>query len=199
MDDTLTKIRKILEDCGAWSNDAAWQVPKSNAWCIKHKALEIVAAHKGITFDAPVIYEGNGLERVSMLVTGRMGERSEWSVGECSTQNYKAFGNPKMAAYPWAMAEKRGKDRVILKLIGLHGYAYSEDEADDFKAPPADPRFITEEQEAEISALMARAGADAAAFLKYLGIGSLSELPLANYENAKKALLKKIEKMQEAA
>ena len=31
------------------------------------------------------------------------------------------------------MAEKRAKDRVILKLVGLHGYAYSEEEADDFK------------------------------------------------------------------
>lgn len=31
------------------------------------------------------------------------------------------------------MAEKRAKDRVILKLVGLHGYVYSEEESDDFK------------------------------------------------------------------
>jgi hypothetical protein len=31
------------------------------------------------------------------------------------------------------MAEKRAKDRVILKLIELHGYVYSEEEADEFK------------------------------------------------------------------
>ena len=31
------------------------------------------------------------------------------------------------------MAEKRAKDRVILKLIGLSGDVYSEEEADDFK------------------------------------------------------------------
>ncbi len=35
--------------------------------------------------------------------------------------------------YPVAMAEKRAKDRVILKLVGLHGDVYSEDEADEFK------------------------------------------------------------------
>ena len=29
------------------------------------------------------------------------------------------------------MAEKRAKDRVILKLIGLHGDAYSQEEGDD--------------------------------------------------------------------
>ena len=31
------------------------------------------------------------------------------------------------------MAEKRAKDRVILKLAGIHGYIYSEEEADEFK------------------------------------------------------------------
>mgnify|MGYP003654039403 FL=1 len=31
------------------------------------------------------------------------------------------------------MAEKRAKDRVILKLVGLHGDVYAEDEADSFK------------------------------------------------------------------
>ena len=39
------------------------------------------------------------------------------------------------------MAEKRAKDRVILKLAGIHGDAYSEEEADDFKE--------SEESEAE--------------------------------------------------
>ena len=36
-------------------------------------------------------------------------------------------------AYPIAMAEKRAKDRVILKLLAAHGDLYSEEEADDFK------------------------------------------------------------------
>ena len=35
--------------------------------------------------------------------------------------------------YPVAMAEKRAKDRVILKLAGLSGHVYSEEEADEFK------------------------------------------------------------------
>jgi hypothetical protein len=34
-----------------------------------------------------------------------------------------------------AMAEKRAKDRVTLKLLHAHGALYSEDEADDFKRP----------------------------------------------------------------
>ena len=34
--------------------------------------------------------------------------------------------------YPYAMAEKRAKDRVILKLLDIHGEVYSQEEADDF-------------------------------------------------------------------
>ena len=49
----------------------------------------------------------------------------EWSFGEAMGYNLKNN-------YPFAMAEKRAKDRVILKLAGLHG-VYSEEEAEDFK------------------------------------------------------------------
>jgi hypothetical protein len=35
-----------------------------------------------------------------------------------------------MAPYVWAMAEKRAKDRVILKLAGLYG-VYSDEEISD--------------------------------------------------------------------
>jgi hypothetical protein len=95
-------------------------------WVAYHRTLEKIAAKAGIKFDAPVVIEGNSSASVATLcVTGRMGERSEWSIGEASPKNNKN-------AYPFAMAEKRAKDRVIIKLVGLHG-VYSEDEADDFK------------------------------------------------------------------
>ena len=59
-------------------------------------------------------------------------ERAEWSIGEALVGvNYRVSG--KQAAYVYAMAEKRAKDRVILKLIELHGLVYSEEEADEFK------------------------------------------------------------------
>jgi hypothetical protein len=44
------------------------------------------------------------------------------------------------------MAEKRAKDRVILKLIELHGLVYSEEEADEFK----NSRPVTAEQHVEV-------------------------------------------------
>lgn len=110
-------------------------------WVAYHRTLEKIAAQAGIKFDAPVVIEGNSSASVATLcVTGRMGERSEWSIGEASPKNNKN-------AYPFAMAEKRAKDRVIIKLVGLHG-VYSEDEADDFKptqtaAPKAEPEDRT--------------------------------------------------------
>ena len=105
--------------------EACWDC--HGVWVVYHKVLEQIAVKSGIKFDPPAVLEANGVARsVAICVTGRLGERSEWSVGEASPPNNKN-------AYPWAMAEKRAKDRVILKLIGLHGFAYSEEEADAFK------------------------------------------------------------------
>lgn len=118
-----------------------WELPqKKGTWIIKHSALELVAAKAGINFDMPLVLEANGLEGVAAVcVRGVWKERAVWSIGESSPKNCKN-------AYPWAIAEKRAVDRVILKLIGIHGVAYSEDEADDFKPPPANATKPPKEQ-----------------------------------------------------
>jgi translation initiation factor IF-2 len=84
-----------------------------------------------------------------ILVTGRIGDRVEWSIGEALVGvNYRVSG--KQAAYVYAMAEKRAKDRVILKLIELHGLVYSEEEADEFKnGRPAQSEAAAPEAQAE--------------------------------------------------
>ena len=121
------KVVDVLKDIGETSQTSTWDCHGTTV--ILHKALEKVAAHKGITFDAPVVIESN-LEKkmVVVLVTGRYGDKTEWSFGEAAPYNLKNN-------YPFAMAEKRAKDRVILKLVGLHGDAYSETEADEFEKP----------------------------------------------------------------
>jgi hypothetical protein len=104
------------------------------ALVIKHAALERLAAEIGITFDKPEVLRAEADECV-LLVHGKLGEAQEWSIGEAKIGlNYQVSG--KQAGYPYAMSEKRAKDRVILKLAKLHG-AYSEDEADDFKPQTA--------------------------------------------------------------
>ena len=140
--------------------DDVWDVQSVRV--VKHKALERLAAGMSINFDAPQILRCEADEAV-ILATGRMGDKSEWSIGEAKVvllsvdtgrknkygkpiyeAELGAFGNyqitPKQASYPFAMAEKRAKDRVILKLAGLHG-VYSEDEADDFKQSNQTPEL----------------------------------------------------------
>jgi hypothetical protein len=113
------------------TQDDIWAV--QSATVIKHKALERLAASAKITFSAPQVLRSEKDEAV-LLVFGSLADRKEWSIGEALVNvNYRVSG--KQAAYVYAMAEKRAKDRVILKLAGLHGL-YSEDEADEFKEQP---------------------------------------------------------------
>ncbi len=111
-------------------SDEVWEVRTGGAWAIKHKALERVAAEQKITFDIPHFAEKDGIQKtVALLVVGHAGDRSEWSIGEASPANNKN-------SYPYAMAEKRAKDRVTLKLLNVHGSLYSESEADEFERRP---------------------------------------------------------------
>lgn len=122
------EIATVLKGYG-YGPDACWDC--HGTWVVYHKVLERIAAQAGIEFDAPTIIEANGAAGVAAVcVTGRLNDAAVWSIGEASPKNSKN-------AYPWAMAEKRAIDRVILKLIGLHGLAYSEEEADDFVPPQA--------------------------------------------------------------
>lgn len=131
------EILKFMEEYGI-ASDEIWQVHGST-WVVKHKALERVAAEKNIIWDRPAMLECNSEKGVAALVVfGKLGDRSEWSIGEALVAregviggNYKVTG--KQAGYVYAMAEKRAKDRVILKLLNAHGALYSEAEADEFE------------------------------------------------------------------
>lgn len=129
------EIKELFDKFGAdISADDVWTVQQATV--IKHKALERLAAKAGIAWSAPQILRAERDEAV-ILVTGELDKKSEWSIGEAVVNvNYRVTG--KMAAYVFAMAEKRAKDRVIIKLCGLHGL-YSEDEADEFKQGSVQP------------------------------------------------------------
>lgn len=129
------RIEAIRKEYGL-SQDDFWQIPQNKQWVCKHAALEVVAAKAGIVWLEPQIIEARSSELVtSMIVTGKLGERVEWSTGETNPTNYSVKG--KQPAYPWAMSEKRAKDRVILKLSGMHGLIYSDAEMDSDGAPEA--------------------------------------------------------------
>jgi hypothetical protein len=125
----------ILTRYGESEKSAVWDC--HGTMVIYHKALERIATKAGIHFPIEkmqIIEADAKLKIATMIVVGVMNDQEEWSVGEASPSNNKN-------SYPWAMCEKRAKDRVVLKLIGLHGEIYSEEEADDFKPQaPVNPR-----------------------------------------------------------
>lgn len=181
------KVAEVLKDIGETSKTATWDC--HGTVVILHKALEKVAAHKGITFDAPVVIESCVEKKmVVILVTGRFNDKVEWSFGEAAPYNLKNN-------YPFAMAEKRAKDRVILKLVGLHGDAYSEIEADEFNEtkPPklvqeSDEDMVSEDQVISIKKLLDETKVNQAVFLKWLKVESISEILASNYDRVIAAL-----------
>ena len=124
------KLLSVLKDIGLTERESIWDCHGTPV--VLHKALEKIASFKRITFSEPTIIHSDPKEKICILnVSGSIGDRSEWSIGEATPYNNKN-------AYPYAMAEKRAKDRVILKLIDIAGDVYSEEEADDFKASRPD-------------------------------------------------------------
>lgn len=111
-----------------------WEV-RPGAWAVKHAAIERIVAKQGIKFERPAIIEVNTAEKIMVIcVFGTLGDRTEWSFGEASPANCKI-------AYPAAIAEKRAKDRVAIKLLNATGEAiYSEEEFDD---PPRQNPHVT--------------------------------------------------------
>lgn len=138
------RIEAIRKEYGLEQTDF-WQIPQNKQWVCKHAALEVVAVKAKIKFDLPVIIEKDAAAlTTSIVVMGHMGDRAEWATGETNPTNYSVKG--KQPSYPWAMSEKRAKDRVILKLVGIHGLVYSEDEiapaAEDKTPTKADARPV---------------------------------------------------------
>jgi hypothetical protein len=129
------RIEAVRAQYGLATTDF-WQIPQNKQWVCKHAALEVVAVKARVEWLPPQIIEANAPELVtSMVVTGRMGDRVEWATGETNATNYSVKG--KQPAYPWAMTEKRAKDRVVLKLVGIHGLVYSEDEMPSGEPAPS--------------------------------------------------------------
>ena len=95
-------------------------------WILTHDAITKIANIDGIELiKIESIYQSETSCRV--LVTMGKGSKTITSVGEADTKNCKM-------SYIASMAEKRGIDRCVLKLINAYEYGiYSEVEAEDFK------------------------------------------------------------------
>jgi predicted RNA-binding protein with RPS1 domain len=145
-------IKKAFTDLGftdAEIIEGCWDLTRNGktvAWLATHKFLERVAGKAGITFNMPTVLNCVA-DEVAVCVEGvdKNGNTS-WSIGEASSKNNKN-------EYRWAMAEKRAKDRVILKLLGIAGYMYSEEEADEFKETIAKAQLEADIEQFEADAV----------------------------------------------
>ena len=139
------KLVKLIKEIGMTLDDATWDVHGTPV--VLHKACEKIAAIHNIVFDVPIMYSNDiKSKEVAMCVVGHMGDKTEWATGEAAPYNNKN-------SYPFAMAEKRAKDRVILKLVGLHGDVYSEEEADELKeGKPKPTKLMNLDTEARVDA-----------------------------------------------
>ena len=138
---------KDIQDKYNLSLDDFWEHKQSKSWILTHDACTKVGNQEGIELvDINVINSEPDLVRI--LVTMKKGSVSITTFGEADRKN--CF-NPYLAA----MAEKRGRDRAILKLINAYEYGvYSEIEADNFKKDKNVSKNMTDEQSKHISTLI---------------------------------------------
>tara|TARA_R100001163_G_C5064428_1_gene202038 strand:- start:639 stop:1247 length:609 start_codon:yes stop_codon:yes gene_type:complete len=118
------EIKELAEKYGL-SKDDFWQHKQSGNWIVKHDTTERIAVVEGIRLvDMQVL--NSEKDFVRFLVTMETDDRRISSVGEADSRNCTS-------KYYGCMAEKRGIDRCVLKLIEAYQYGvYSEVESDDF-------------------------------------------------------------------
>jgi len=108
--------------------DDFWELKRGqrSMWIITHDAIEKIAIIENIELTKFEVLNSE-VDFARFLITMQKGDRTIISVGEASTKNCTSN-------YYGCMAEKRGIDRCVLKLINAYEYGiYSDVEADAFK------------------------------------------------------------------
>ena len=121
----MDKIKEIASKYDL-NKDDFWKHAQSGKWIISHDAVEKIASIEDIQIAPPQVLNSER-DFVRLVISAKKGDAVIWTIGEADSKNCmnKFFG---------AMAEKRGKDRAILKLINAYEYGiYSDVEADSFK------------------------------------------------------------------
>lgn len=127
---------KTLADKYKLSQSDFWECHGN--WIIKHDAIEKIMAQENMYVSkCQSLYQDADNCRLWICVAIHGQEENllkiQGSIGEASKSNSKN-------SYLGSMAEKRGIDRCVLKLINAYQYnIYSEVEADDFKQADQQP------------------------------------------------------------
>ena len=118
-----------------------WLHKPSGKYIILHDAVEKIASIEQIEIvDFKVLnsekhFNEEGKETYDFarfLITMKMGDKKVTTIGEADSKNC-------VSGYKGMIAEKRGIDRCVLKLINAYQNGiYSDSESDDFKKPKSD-------------------------------------------------------------
>ena len=105
-----------------------WLHKQSGNYIVTHDAVEKIASIEKIEIvDFKVLNSEQGFAR--FLITMTKGNKKVTTIGEADSKNC-------VSGYKGMIAEKRGIDRCVLKLINAYEYGiYSDSESDDFKKP----------------------------------------------------------------
>ena len=111
------------------SKEDFWKHKQSGQWILTHDAIEKIATLENIYIKKREV-DNSEVDLVRYWITMRNDKADEVSsIGEADRKNC-------MSQYLGCMAEKRGIDRCVLKLINAYEYGIaSEVEAEEFKKP----------------------------------------------------------------
>jgi len=116
-------IKQLVDKYKLTKNDV-WDCHGN--WIVSHDAIEKIAVIEGIEV-ANIQVLNSERDFVRLLVTATKDKKKVMTIGEADSKNCKNI-------YYGCMAEKRGIDRAVLKLIEAYQYGiYSDTEADSFK------------------------------------------------------------------
>ena len=116
------QAKKILKELKLEPKECLWNC--HGTWVMYHRFVELAGVKKGIKIDNLEVVESNTEKGIAVIkCTDSHSDTTVITFGEVTPKNSHN-------AYPMAMAEKRAIDRAYLKLLGLHGFIYSEDEMD---------------------------------------------------------------------
>jgi hypothetical protein len=125
---------KALAEKYDLQTDHFWKHSQSGKWIISHIGCMIIADKENVCFSDPEYIKTEpglivmfGKAKVFRGKNAKTETKEVWTHGEASTKNC-------VVPYPYAMAEKRLKDRLTLMIISAYGDVYSEIEADEFAA-----------------------------------------------------------------
>jgi len=121
------RIKELAKKYNLGKNDF-WELKRGqkSMWIITHDAVEKIAIIENIELTKFEVLNTE-VDFARFLITMQKGDKTIVSVGEASTKNCTSN-------YYGCMAEKRGIDRCVLKLINAYEYGiYSDVEADAFK------------------------------------------------------------------